>query len=434
VSATPISFASDLPATADVVVVGAGLAGLAAALHLQAAGLDVTVLEASDGVGGRVRSDDVTGVAIPLDRGFQVHNPAYPEAQRLLDHAALDMQSFAPGVLVHLGDRLWRLGDPRRLPTWSLSGMRAPIGSPLMKTRLAAYARHVAWGDVAALEAGPDISTREALEAHGLGGPMLERVLQPFLAGVYLEPNLDTSRRFGDLALRSFVRGTPGVPRDGMRAIPEQLAARLAPHSIVTNVSVRAVTATGVDTDRGVVRAASVIVATDPITACGLYDMPAPQTNSVTTWYHLADVDGPSLGGGLAAIVVDGERGGPLTSAVTLSNVVKNTDFGGRALVSSSALGYHDDAVAEESARTHLARLYGVSTDTWELVASYPIAHALPSMRPPFEIRKSVRVDVGRYVAGDHRDTSSIQGALVSGRRAATALLKDRGVQHAHDE
>jgi hypothetical protein len=433
VSATPISFATDLPASADVVIVGAGLAGLATALHLQAAGLDVTVLEAGDDVGGRVRSDDVEGVAIPLDRGFQVYNPAYPEAQRVLDNSDLDLQSFAPGVLVRIGDRLWRLGDPRRLPTWSVSGLRAPIGSPLTKTRLAAYARHVAWGNVADLEAGPDISTRDSLEAHGLGGPILERVLQPFLAGVFLEPNLDTSRRFGDLALRSFVRGTPALPRDGMRAIPRQLAGRLAPNSIVTHVRVTAVTASGVQTDRGDLTANSVLVAADPVTACALYDLPTPETNAVTTWYHLADVDGPSLGGGLAAIVVDGDRGGPLTSAVTLSNVVKNANTGERALVSSSALGYHDDVASEKGARAHLARLYETNTDMWELVATYPIAHALPSMRAPFEVRKPVRVSPGRYIAGDHRDTSSIQGALVSGRRAATALLKDRGVQHTHD-
>jgi hypothetical protein len=427
-----MSFASDLPPAVDVVVVGAGLAGLAAALELQTAGLEVAVVEAADDVGGRIRSDTIAGIPIPLDRGFQVYNPAYPEAQRLLDQNALDLQSFAPGVLVRIDDRLWRLGDPRRLPSWAVSGVRAPIGSPLTKTRLAAYARHVAWGKVADLEAEPDISMRESLEQHGLGGPILERVLRPFLAGVFLEPDLDTSRRFGDLALRSFIRGTPAIPRDGMRAIPRQLATRLSPDSIVLNTRATMVTGTGVDTSRGFVAASSVIVAADPRTACALYDLPTPDTNSVTTWYHLADCEGSSLGSGIPAIVVDGAAVGPLTSAVVLSNVVKNADLGARALVSSSALGIHNDASSEKAARIHLARLYGVNTDSWELVASYPIQHALPSMRVPFDVRKAVRVSAGRYVAGDHRDTSSIQGALVSGRRAATALLKDRGVRPTH--
>ncbi len=52
----------------DVIVVGAGLAGLHAALRLQAAGREVIVLEASDAVGGRIRTDEVDGML--LDRGF----------------------------------------------------------------------------------------------------------------------------------------------------------------------------------------------------------------------------------------------------------------------------------------------------------------------------------------------------------------------------
>jgi predicted NAD/FAD-dependent oxidoreductase len=77
--------------------------------------------------------------------------------------------------------------------------------------------------------------------------------------------------------------------------------------------------------------------------------------------------------------------------------------------------------------------LYGVPTRDWELIASYPIPYALPAMPVPFELRRPVRTAQGIYVAGDHRDTSSIQGALVSGRRAAHALLTDLGLVTATD-
>uniref|UniRef100_UPI003D7C6EE3 FAD-dependent oxidoreductase n=1 Tax=Kineococcus sp. SYSU DK018 TaxID=3383139 RepID=UPI003D7C6EE3 len=87
-----------LPPSADVVVVGAGLAGLACARHLSAAGLQVAVVEASDGVGGRVRSDVVDGFRV--DRGFQLVNPAYPELHKVLDVAALRLQPFDAGVAV----------------------------------------------------------------------------------------------------------------------------------------------------------------------------------------------------------------------------------------------------------------------------------------------------------------------------------------------
>jgi phytoene dehydrogenase-like protein len=295
---------------------------------------------------------------------------------------------------------------------------------------LAAYASHVALGQVRDLENASDITTRAALEAAGLGGPMLERVLRPFLAGVFLEPDLDTSRRFGDLALRSFVRGTPAVPRAGMGAIPQQLAARLADDTVRTGVTAERITSAGVETNQGTITAASVVVAADPVTACALLELPTPQMNAGTTWYHRTDVSGQALGSGVGAIVVDGENKGPLTSAVVLTNVFKGFTDADSALVSSAAIGYHTEADTERAARAHLATLYGVDTSRWQLVASYPIRHALPSMRPPFDVRKSVRLSVGRYVAGDHRDTSSIQGALVSGRRAAKAVLNDRKVRN----
>ncbi len=79
----------------DVLIVGAGLSGLSCALWLHEGGLSVLVLEASDGIGGGVRTDEVEGFL--LDRGFQVFLMAYPEAQRVLDYGALDFKPFYPG-------------------------------------------------------------------------------------------------------------------------------------------------------------------------------------------------------------------------------------------------------------------------------------------------------------------------------------------------
>lgn len=446
--------AAQLPSTADVVIVGAGLAGLAAARELSGHDLDVVIIEAADRVGGRVASDRVEGIPFALDRGFQVYNPAYPEGQRVLDHASLQLRSFAPGVLVHINDRLWRVGDPRRLPTWSLSGLRAPIGSPIAKTRLAAYAQHVAMHDVRQLEHEPDVSTSQALTNAGLTGPIYDRILVPFLSGVFLEPDLETSRLFGDLVLRSFVRGTPALPQDGMQAIPHQLA-----HSVLTNqaatgratlvlntavhavsanaVSANAVSSTGVDTSQGTVTARAVVVATDPATAAGLLDLPTPHMNAGTTWYFVADVPASELGGGVGAITIDGNRTphARLVNAYVLNNVLgmKNApgtrgDTRAPTVVAASAIGVHNDSTSEQAVRADLERLYGVPTKKWDVVAQYAIAHALPSMRPPLVIRQPVRLGTGRYVAGDHRDTASIQGALVSGRRAARAVCADLGL------
>ncbi len=125
-------------------------------------------------------------------------------------------------------------------------------------------------------------------------------------------------------------------------------------------------------------------------------------------------------------LVLDGDRGGPLVNTVVLSQAAPSY-APGRVLVSSSALGCHGSAEAEREARAHAARLHGVRPGGWEHVATYVIPEALPAMPPPHDFRRPVRLAPGLYVAGDHRDSGSIQGALVSGRRAADAVLADLG-------
>jgi monoamine oxidase len=152
-----------------VVVVGAGLSGLAAARYLTARGVEVTVLEASDGVGGRVRTDVVDGFR--FDRGFQLYNPAYPEGARVLDHEALDLRPFIAGarVVVSRGGRrrVERVADPRRQPSWAVPSLLAHIGSPVSTARFGAYAVSRAVRSVESLLRDPDVTTEEALRRAG---------------------------------------------------------------------------------------------------------------------------------------------------------------------------------------------------------------------------------------------------------------------------
>lgn len=396
----------------DVLVVGAGLAGLCAALHLQAAGLDVSVLEASDGVGGRVRSDSHDGLT--LDRGFQLHNPAYPEAARVLDQRSLDLRPLSPGVVVALGGRRHHVADPLRLPRWALPSLRAPVGSPLAKARFGAYALQQGFGSVPEQLAAPDATTAQAFAERSIDGPLVDRVLRPFLAGVFGEDELHTSRRFCDLVMRSFVLGTPSVPAAGMQAIPDHLAARLAPGTVRLGERVA-----DVATARRA--ATAVVVATDPIAGAALLGHHEPPMNALTTYYHLADT-APSR---WPALHVDGDRRGPVVNTVVLSNAAP--DYApGRHLVSSTVLGgAADSRTAETAVRSHLATIYGCSVRRWEHVRTYVLPHALPAMLPPLEVRRPVSLGDGVFVAGDWRDTASIQGAMVSGRRAAHAVLKE---------
>ena len=417
-----------------VVVVGAGLSGLAAARYLTARGVEVTVLEASDGVGGRVRTDVVDGFR--FDRGFQLYNPAYPEGARVLDHEALDLRPFIAGarIVVSRGGRrrVERVADPRRQPSWALPSLLAHIGSPLSTARFGAYAVSRAVRSVESLLRDPDVTTEEALRRAGADRSLMERVLRPFLSGVFLESELSTSRRFLDVVLKSFIQGTPGVPALGMARIPEQLAAGLDVRlgHRVASASARTVDVAGGDTHP----ADAVIVATDPASAAGLIaDIPAPAARSVTTWYYRPTCAPEDLADGQAVLVLDGDRRGPLVNTVVLTHAAPDYAPVGSTLISASALGVWDTPEHEQAVREHLGWLYDVPTRDWELLASYPIPYALPAMPVPFELQRPVRAAGGLYVAGDHRDTSSIQGALVSGRRAAQALLTDLGLATAVD-
>ena len=388
-----------------MLVVGAGLAGLACARHLHDRGVEVTVLEASDGVGGRVRTDRVDGML--LDRGFQVHNTGYPEARRVLDHDALDLKPFAAGALVRLGDRLHRVGDPRRRPGWALSTLRAPIGSAKDKLAVARLAASDALPPTRRLLTRPETTAYDSLRQRGLSDEVIDRFLRPFLSGVFLDAELETSSRFLDLVWRSFARGTQCIPAGGMGDIARQLAQGLDVHleTPATRLDPRTRT----------------VVATDPLTAGELVPgLEIPAMNRVTTHYHLA----PAPPVTEPAIVLDAERSGPVTNTVVLTNAAPSY-APGRTLVSSSVLAA---GVGEPAVRAHLSRIYGVDTARWEHVATYDLPHALPRQSPPMgRFRKPVRLGDRLYVCGDHRDSASIQGALVSGRRAAEAVLADVG-------
>jgi phytoene dehydrogenase-like protein len=397
----------------DVVVVGAGLAGLATARRLTERGLATVVIEASDGVGGRVRSDVVDGVTV--DRGFQLLNPAYPEARRVLDLDALHLRPFVPGVLVVDGDRRRLVADPRRRPTAVFRSVLDVPGSPVDLARFAAYAVRVTTGDARSLRVADDEPVGEAWSRFGA---LTTDLLAPFVTGVLFDDSLTTSRRLVDLLLRSFVRGTPSVPATGMQAMSDQLA-----RGVDTRLGtpVRAVTATSATTDDVTWQARAVVVATDaPAAARLLPGLDVPEMRSGTTWWHLAVAPGPALAGGEAVLLVEPRRTGPVANTVVVSNAAPGYAAHGRALVASTALGTDSD---EGQVRAQLSRLYGCDVGGWDTVAVHRITGALPACPPGTSLRKPPSYE-GVYVAGDHRDTASIQGALVSGRRIADAVAR----------
>jgi len=417
---------------ADVIIVGAGLAGLACARRLAAEGLSPIVLEASDGPGGRVRTDPLGGFL--LDRGFQVLLTAYPEARAVLDYAALDLKRFAPEAWVRHAGRFHRVSDPWRRPGRLPAALLSPIGTLADKLRLGRVrrrlirqARRARPGSGPDATTGPETTTLAALRAAGLSEAMIDRFCRPFFGGILLDHNLGASSRMLEFVLAMMALGDTAVPAAGMGAIPAQIAAALPPGTVLTTTAVDAVQPGGVTLrGGGVLTARAVVVAAAAPEAASLlgaeYDRPA---RGVTCLHFAADKAPFSE----PFLVLDAAGEGPINNLAVMSNVAPSYAPPGAALVSATVLGVPEPAgpALEPAVRHQMEIWFGRPARDWRLLRVDRIAHAQPAQDPPAldPPQRPVRAGPGLYVCGDHRDNASINGALVSGRRAAEAVLTD---------
>lgn len=410
----------------DAVVVGAGLAGLTVARYLQRAGLQVIVLEAGPVVGGRVATDTVDGFL--LDRGFQVLNTSYPALRRELDLHALDLREFVPGVAIRGTDgALHRLVDPRRAPTQAWRTVFDGLLAPAAKLAVLRLSARAALGDVGSLLAGAERSAAAELSAAGLDGPATEEFLRPFLAGIFGDRDLQTSARFLTLVWRSLARGASTLPSRGMAALPTQIAARLAPATVQCGQPVLGVAPGRVRTADREITARAVVVATDPPMARTLLPgLDVPLMRGLTTYYHVAEQP-PSR---LRLIHLDG-TGSALINTSVLTAVAPSYSPDHRHLICSTVLGTPGvGAPREPDVRRLAGAVYRTSPSGWQHLGTAVVPQALCSFIPPTpdRLRRDTALGDGLFVAGDHRDTPSIQGALTSGRRAARAVLAELGV------
>lgn len=299
-----------------------------------------------------------------------------------------------------------------------------PLGGALDQARLAAALGRIAAVPVERLLARPERPAGRALAARGMPARTVEGFLRPLLAALLCDPDLTTSSRCADLTLRAFASGRLCLPEGGADALPELLAGALPPGTVRTGVRATAVSTTSVTTaEHGELRCRAVVVATGARAAAELLPgLRVPPCHPVTVVHHTSD-EPPTTD---AALLLDADRRGPVAHTAVVSQVDPSRAPAGRALISSTVLGV-PPADTDRAVRAHLAALYGTATDRWELLAVRHTSDAVPAMLPPHDLRRPVRLLDGLYVCGDHRDTSTVQGALHSGRRAARALLKDLG-------
>ena len=381
----------------EVLIVGAGLAGLNAAIHLEAAGVDVTVIESSDRAGGRVASDVIDGFT--CDRGFQLINAQYPALQELNVLKELDFIEAPRVIEVSLGDRRHVIGDPRQVPWTVLDKSTGTISEKLALLRFIAS------------RPKPGQSIGQALRSTGT---CYERVLRPFLQGVFLTDPDNVDSIYGHSIIKSFINGKPGVPRNGVGELSKALAQRVS--NIVYNTRVDGLDLTSVHTNNATYTANKILVATDATTATQLLDLTeVPRMAGCITWYHAVS-ENPS---GNGRLIVDGQRRGPIINSVVMSDISSSYAPKGQHLISTTT----DLNVTESDVRRHLAIMWGTSTHEWQFIAKYEIPAALPIHNVGRVLSQSMKINDHHFVAGDHRTVPSQQGALFSGRLAAQLIL-----------
>jgi phytoene dehydrogenase-like protein len=425
---------SDLPQRSDVVVVGGGAAGLAAARTLAAAGTEVLLLEAADRPGGRIATDQVDGYL--LDRGFQVVNTGYPALRDFVDLETLDLRYFDHAVTVTDGLGRHLLADPRRHP-WAAAQLLTsrytlpePARLPVPVAGLARLARlslRLGYDRARRLKAEPETTAAVYLTAAGLDEQTVRTLVEPFLTGVLGAAPLDTSSRVLAMIWRSFVRGRIGVPAAGMQRLALALARPLPPDCVRLNTFVTGVSEQAggwlVGTDAGPVRARAVIVAADPGAAARLLPgLSVPEQRILVTTYHAAD-EPPAA---RPVLLLDGTGSLGIANSVVLTRAAPGYAPPGRHLIATTATA--EAGLDEPALRRALTTLYGRPTGNWEHVATVRADPGLVAAPPPQgSLRQPAALGGGLFVAGDHRDTPSLQGALVSGRRAARAALRELG-------
>ena len=381
----------------DVLIVGAGLAGLSAAIHLESKGVAVTVIESSDRAGGRVASDVIDGFI--CDRGFQLINAKYPALEELNVVSELDFIAAPRVIEVSLHDGHHPIGDPRQVPWTALDKATGTIPEKLALLRII----------MGKAKTGESIG--QTLRSTG---SCYERVLRPFLQGVFLTDPDNVDAAYGHSIIRSFVSGRPGVPRNGVGELPKALVKRIS--SINYNTRVDRIDQGSVHTNNGTFTAEKILIATDATTATQLLGLPeVPRMAGCITWYHAVS-NNPS---GNARLVVDGLKRGPIINTVVMSDISNNYAPAGQHLVSTTT----DLNVTESDVRRHLAIMWGMSTHDWQLIAKYEIPAALPIQSVGRALSQTVNVSENVYVVGDHRSVPSQQGALFSGRLAAELIL-----------
>ncbi|MEF3274102.1 MAG: FAD-dependent oxidoreductase [Chloroflexus sp.] len=423
----------------QVLVIGGGVAGLVCARALHRAGYDVTLIEASDGLGGRVRSDCVDGFV--LDRGFQVLFTAYPAAQRQLDLAALDLRAFDPGAIVAWRGRREVLTDPLRdrEPSALIGALLASVVSPADKLRTLQLALRLHRQTIDEILAGPDQTTLAELKTLGFSDQMIDRFYRPFFGGIFLDRSLQTSAKCFRFNFKMMSDGQTVVPARGMGTIANQLGAELLQAGRV-RLKTRAaalinnedrVVGARLDDGSELVADAIVLATPAPETArLSALPVPAGSLGSSCVWLAtrqplyrgkklLLNANDNAFVNTLAPMSAVAPEYAPPGWNLYAAAILGVPDGDDSTIVARALTDLHRIFVNEPAATTALANVRILRVDRIPF-AQFPQP---PGLHPSLPNNRAGRR--GLYLAGELTEASSINAAMISGERCAEAIMVD---------
>ncbi len=429
----------------QVIVIGAGLAGLSCAVRLCQRGVRTLVLEASDRIGGRLRTDVVDGFT--LDHGFQHLSTGYPACQELLNLGALRLQPFPQGSLVWHDQRWVSIDESWRYPALALQHWFAPLGAPLGnlfggslgnlgdRVRWAQLRRSANQGTLTELYQRPHEPVLDRWRNSGFSEPFIRGFLVPWFESWMHVPADRASSRLLEFAVRIHAQGHMAIPADGMSAIPRQLSDALPRGTVRLQQTVQSVSADTITLDSGQTYTPPVIViATESVAAARLLAIPQLETEwcASATHYFSADQSPDSRGRRMLIAAEPDDQacdaGGTVQEVVVVSDIAPGHAPPGKSLIAvSGPLPKGNDQASRnqvsreqvpgEQLRGQLRQWYGSAVDHWQHLRSYRMPFAVPlqsleTVLPPLANGKLV-------LCGDYCETPTIQGAMNSGLRAA---------------
>lgn len=401
-------------------IIGAGVSGLIAATVLEQNGFFPIVIEATDRVGGRVKTDIIDGYQ--LDYGFQVLLTAYPAAQKYLDFESLDLQKFLPGAAIFKNGEQMAIGDPLRDLSLLFPTLLAGIGTLSDKIKILKLNSKLKTKTLSDIFSDKEQSTFSYLKQLGFSSEMIEDFFSPFFSGIFLENKLETSSRMFEFVYKMFGEGYAALPKSGIEAIPKQLSKNLKNTTFKFNTKVTSVKdAEIILEDSTKLESHYTIVATDASSLISNLKNQSTEWKSCDTLYF--ETENKVIKKSLIGLIP--EAGTLINNIFYHTNLDTNTT-GDKELLSVTVVDNQNLTGEDfiERVKRELKEHCGI--DSCRFIKQYSIPMALPKLvNLQYDMLPSeTRLTTNIFLAGDTQLNGSLNAAMISGERAALSILE----------